>query len=269
MNPLGFQHPECYARALGGCSNTISAEHYISESVLKHVGGPREGNPSVYGRNLAFQRTGLKKLLDIGRLTAGILCTTHNSSLSPFDDAAKAMAAAAEDFHLALADPARTVYSVTISGDNFERWLLKTLCGSLYSGQVWRDLAELKGVCPPIEWLEYLFLGAPFPAGQGVYWQATDISGLTTDDRSELEFHPLMSHDGRFILGLHAWIFGLRFDLVAANLSSDPLSPYSPDRYRPGRLQFVGKSGSIRLDWKSGAGSDEILIGVPGLTEIP
>lgn len=266
MTPSGFQHPKCYARALGGCSERISTEHFVSESVLKHVGGPRFGNPSVYGRNLAFQRSSDKKLLDIGRLTSGILCTRHNSDLSPFDTAGKAIAEAAEDLHLAMTDPSRTASSVRIRGDDFERWMLKTLCSSLYSGKMWRDLAVRKGVCPTIEWLKCLFQDAPFPAGQGIFWQPTEIEGLTAHDWSELEFHPLMSLDGQQVGGMRVWLFGLRFDLVAANLDPDPLSPYSPDRYRPGRVQLFGRSDSIRFDWKTGLRSQRILIGAPAVS---
>lgn len=264
MTPSGSQNAECYARALGGCSSAVSAEHFISRSVLKQVGSSKAGNPSTYGRNLAFREPGVKELMDIGRLTSRILCTKHNSDLAPFDSAGKGLLKAAEDLHLALVSPARREGIVSISGDDCERWLLKTLCGSLYSGKIWRDLAELNRVCPPIEWLEYLFLNLPFPAGQGIYWQPSDLSGLTLDDRSELEFHPLMLNDNQVVGGLRVWLFGLRFDLVVANLAHEAISVYSQDRYRPERIRLVGRGDGIHFTWKSGAGSREILIGTTG-----
>jgi hypothetical protein len=112
-----------------------------------------------------------------------------------------------------------------------------------------------------------LFQGKEFPSGQGIYWQPTEIKGLTGGDRSELELHPLMSRNGQFVLGLRAWLYGLRFDLVAANLAPEVGSPFSADRYRPGRVQLFEYGGSLSFDWKAGPSGNEILIRNRGWAE--
>src|SRR4051794_26427712 len=88
-----FGHPDCYARALGGCCRKMTDEHYISEGVLKLVyGRAGEISRSVLVRGLAFQKQpGALQKIGVARLESKILCNTHNSLLRHFDGVEKAM----------------------------------------------------------------------------------------------------------------------------------------------------------------------------------
>jgi hypothetical protein len=69
----------CWARPLGDCSDRISGEHYVTAGLF-------EGDKlSVQG--MAWCKTEIK---EVGKksLVKNVLCTGHNSKLSPFDDEA-------------------------------------------------------------------------------------------------------------------------------------------------------------------------------------
>ncbi len=243
------QSQKCYARAIGGCEGPISREHYFSEGVLKCIGGFTERNATVYGWNLAHIKGGPDKPLDIGKLCAGILCKKHNNALADFDNAGKDMCKAAESFHNASKTRCRADRTIPVNGDDFERWMLKALCGSLYSGRVWKPLAaDWKEVAPHVQWLEILYSRAKIPDGKGIYWHPTACEGYTEEVRRDANFRPLFSADGKSVIGMQAWFYGLRFDLVIG----DP--PYNSPAgiYRPGFIVIDGCGTTIRLDWEKG-----------------
>jgi hypothetical protein len=77
-------HPKCYAQALGGCSQQLSGEHYVSDKVLRAVS---QANIRVRVSGLKFLPSGVEREIGISRLTGNVLCKTHNSALSGYDTA--------------------------------------------------------------------------------------------------------------------------------------------------------------------------------------
>jgi hypothetical protein len=69
----------CYMQATNACDTTLSAEHPISQSVLKVLAEKQvevSGVPWLKGET---------KVLGFGALRARCLCARHNSLLSPID----------------------------------------------------------------------------------------------------------------------------------------------------------------------------------------
>jgi hypothetical protein len=238
--------PACYAHSLGGCTTQTSDEHYVSEGVLKAISEDKPGNPHIYVRNLRPYNSGMKKKLDIGRLTAPILCTKHNSDLSPFDTAGKIVCQAAERLHMAYlnGDAAREEYKV--DGADFERWMLKTLCSCLCSRKMW-DYEEMDETVFPEEWLQVLFNRAMLVNPLGLYWQPTAGCGLALDDRSQLEVSLIVANDGKTVCGIRAWIWSLRFDLILLENISGLNMHYPAYRYRPSCVRWWRTA--IRFEW--------------------
>jgi hypothetical protein len=111
----------CWAAVLGGCSSKVSGEHPISKS---QYGGAE--TITVQG----FPWCPQPKVIGLASAVANILCKTHNEALSPVDEAAKALLTVlslirdrSEDKMPPAQFPMRRF---TLSGDLFERWLLKT-----------------------------------------------------------------------------------------------------------------------------------------------
>jgi hypothetical protein len=63
------------------CSADLSAEHYISKSVLQAIGD------TVAVSGVPLLSDGQEKEVGINSLTAKILCSRHNSALSLLDSA--------------------------------------------------------------------------------------------------------------------------------------------------------------------------------------
>jgi hypothetical protein len=243
---------ECYARSIGGCQGSINREHYFSEGVLKCIGTVTEHGAEVYGHNLAHPNLPSDKPLDIGKLWAGILCEKHNNALSEFDKAGKAMCETSECLYLATLGQEPLAAMPSVNGDDFERWMLKALCGALYSGRVWKPLAHCKGIEPPIEWLEILFNGAKIPVAQGIYWQPTDFDTVAKGNLRDGSFRPLFSWDQQSIIGMQAWFYGLRLDLVLPNSPFSIPFSYGQESYRPSEIAVDGCKVTIRIDWEDG-----------------
>ena len=149
----GFSHPGCYARGLRDCSTEISGEHLFSEVTLNLVAG-RDGKVSRTG--YPWQEEGELQTLTPSTCKADVLCKRHNNALSPVDAAIGRFLKAilnAPDF---LRNQDLRV--LMLSGDDLERWILKTLCTHIVAVRKFGSAWE-----PPVPWLDILWGMRPFP----------------------------------------------------------------------------------------------------------
>jgi hypothetical protein len=121
-------YAKCYAKHLGGC-NGKSAEHYISRSILKVIGPFKvSGFP--------WLKQGETKVVSENALTATVLCECHNNTLSDFDSEAMRLINFLKqiDEKETEAELAKIPQKMYIDGLKLEKWLLKTLCAIMASG---------------------------------------------------------------------------------------------------------------------------------------
>src|SRR5262249_12812065 len=181
--------------------------------------GVGEISKSVLVTGLSFQKPGSAQQIGVASLVGNILCETHNSLPSPFDGAGKTMFSAMDGMNDGAADPALPERAMYVDGDGLERWILKSLCGGLYSGAFRVSPTDtMKGVCPPLEWLQILFNEAEFPAGQGIYYMPRKPGETVTADQYVLRLEPLGSRNTEEIGGLRVWFLGFEFTLLMGNL---------------------------------------------------
>jgi hypothetical protein len=253
---VGFGNPECYARELGGCVRQINREHYISESILRLIEhGSHQPSNSVRTSGLAFQEPADVRQIGIASLTAKVLCEKHNGLLSPYDNAGKAMFQAVDALYVATGKPDAPHREDAVDGDAFERWMLKSLLGGLYSGNF---RATETGVLPSVGFLEILFAGGEFPDKQGLYWMPIGPGAVTVPDTKILRVAPLVA--GGDVLGLTVWLFGFEFVLLTAQLISETPTRFAGASYRPAGMWADGSNARIKFDWKDGAQSGEIAL---------
>jgi hypothetical protein len=145
----------CYAIHLGDCKGRMSKEHYISRSVLKIAG------KIVQVSGFPWQKPDEPQEVGIHALTSKILCSHHNSQLSPLDETGKEFLSALKSiFDEALANENYAHEDFSIDGNKLELWLLKILCGVfVVSGTV----------KVPERWIEILFQREPFAEGSGMH----------------------------------------------------------------------------------------------------
>jgi hypothetical protein len=150
---LHHKHPKCYAAALGNCSETISSEHFLSESVL-----------TLLNKGDGFKVSGLPwqtpetRQPSIATLGSNILCQAHNEALSLLDKEAKKIFE-----HFEIMDNALVVGSLPLSrvteidGTLFERWVLKATVGMIASGNTAIGTERFPKLPPPLGWLKVLW----------------------------------------------------------------------------------------------------------------
>jgi hypothetical protein len=245
MQPSGFQHPKCYAREIGGCSTKISKEHYVTEALLKEVA---EGQRAVRVSNHPLLPTSVlgPEQFGLRALTGHILCKTHNSLLSDFDTTAVTLFKHLDFLNGTSHHAAQP--TVPISGDRFERWMLKTLLGTLYGGAIpVLPGMEFEEQLPPVELLRVIFDNQPIPVGQGLFLNAGRLGEAFTADHNVLQLSIAPSRDGR-VIGLRVRMFGIMFSLILMNFTDGLPEELREGTYRPSNIT-IEPGGSVPIEW--------------------
>ncbi len=252
------RHEKCYAKRLGGCSTKISGEHPFSDGILKAMGG------SFDVTGLPFIPTNGSKRLTTKALQANILCTHHNSALSPLDGEALAfflgLQAISRNLTRDLQDASTDLKTFDVDGSMLERWLTKILCGMLVA---WSRTAFVL----PETWLHHLFKKAPLAEGSGFHLAAN--TGSFAPSQEPLTISVMTRADGESAIP-----FGLRLNmngfqiLLSLNgaISSD--APPVNLAYRPASLMVYGAAGQkwnrIVFKWPTGAARPPLYASVEG-----
>ena len=118
---------QCWMASLGGCSGTLTKEHFVSESVWRILNGPGGGGVLYHSH-----ATGKEKAVGLGSATISNVCKHHNEGTSALDaEAAKLYSAFFSHVNIprdemVIARGAPTESTVEIDGRLFERWTAKT-----------------------------------------------------------------------------------------------------------------------------------------------
>jgi hypothetical protein len=241
----GVAHARCYMRWSQDCDQQISGEHFISASVLTHLGGPKvKVNGAPW---LAADET---KILPIRSLTGDILCKRHNEALSPLDAMAGKFFSALKLIHDDILN--RKTLSkrwkwFLFSGEELELWLLKTAIGLFHSGNVAKEkrkLSETQTINPAC--YEILHDGI-FSAPCGLYVEPIHIP----EKINQFQLQPLSDDTGQRMVGLR--MNYLSFALI---LLFDPNATYGPSAtdsktYRPSYLMVrnAKRTHIVMLTW--------------------
>lgn len=226
----------CYAARLTDCSSKVSREHYISESLLHYLNCSKDlrvsGLPWIEGE---------EKILPPDALAAKILCERHNSSLSPLDAISVHLFQAFDEE--GVAGSGQQLLHL-FCGHDLERWLLKILCGMLYSKNLKPDNDGNLSISR--QWLEILFGYTDFPDGQGLYVCTT--IGHRLDGPRGLMLRAITERGG--LTGMGLWVCGYEFIL---SMSGFPSRRFDGRKvvYRPLEFYTTGPNfeKSVLLSW--------------------
>jgi hypothetical protein len=159
---------KCFLHGFGTCSEKITKEHYISDTVLRAFSG--EGNFQIGG--LAWQKEKMA-LQDIGisSLTSKILCKNHNSQLSPLDEEAGRFVR-----HVIAVDkcPESAPNAIEFDGEKIQRWMLKTIMSTLEAGAFQGPTLSGRH--------KRILLGGAWPSTWGLYAEVSEDMQIFTQD---------------------------------------------------------------------------------------
>ncbi len=230
----GYAHPKCYARDLQDCSTKISNEHYFSRDLLLTIGETftAEGLPFLDGPRAMSPKS----------LAAKILCTRHNSMLSPLDTTASKLfrTLRAVDANLRDAVRAPKAAAVVVVGADIERWMLKLCAGAVSGGALPAD-----GLSPNVNWLQVLFRNQPFPAGTGLL---VDTSGEQREAIHGAELIPFTNKETRLVHGIQLRLANVGFLLALGEFRGSAV--YRPRGLRFGRPNMLAEETTgVALAW--------------------
>jgi hypothetical protein len=214
----------CWASYRGGCSDKLTGEHIVSNSLLKIKNVSVKGFPWCKEDFVTVGR---------GSLTRNILCAAHNSQLSPVD--VGGVAAMHDLYRTVELCRTRSVELVKNSepvhlnanGLMLERWLLKAAINVSFRSQyLIGSMGEERGIPPP--YLIDVAYGSPsFSHYMGLYALALDGSYARSNENFSLT--PLIK-DAR----IAAFYFSIySFDFVLSITASPP----------PASLRAIGITG--------------------------
>jgi hypothetical protein len=226
------------------CSRKISGEHYISRSILEQF-------PEISLTGLRWINPGESVSYGIDSLTSKILCTRHNSALSPLDTHA------GKFFHdlgiaqnrAANSEISKSTYFL-YSGDALEKWATKTLLGLFYAGilSIDGEAAKRKLILEDKSIIGSIFgrlLGQP--CGLRIAVNVGDLLGKS------IGIAPLHSPVEGTLNGLLFSMHGMQFQLLTDSRGGSPEYLGETRYYRPWVIDLEGVSNTSRiiLTWEN------------------
>lgn len=245
----GYAHPGCYLSADMNCSEDISREHFISESILEII-NISNGGLVVSG----FPWLRAPKDLPPRALASNILCKRHNERLSGLDSVALRFYRHLSGLrqYMIGGRGGRTDKVLLFSGNDLERWMLKVLCGVLVSGNAAVN-GEKAVFALPTDWIDVLTGRRLMPAKRGLGVTSRIGEGFPMDNR--IGFAPLYG-DGMRPVGALMSINGLGFSMELANIPNRAGTSLEHVEFRPGGLLYEGASRRLMFKF-AGEGWDD------------
>jgi hypothetical protein len=207
----------CWANILGDCNGGLSGEHIITESLFL--------GDCIGVKGLPWCREG-HKFIGKASYTANILCRSHNSDLSPVDDAgANAFAAFRMMTTIYNNRSGMLQYRVWcgrfdvieqhVDGAGLERWLLKTLINMELAGKqslpVGPNAPAGGGIDPAL--VEIAFGLRSFLGRAGLYFAAFDAEAIDMQERVQYTSWIMDAEGSSFVAAGAFSFFGFRFFL--------------------------------------------------------
>lgn len=160
-----FKHPKCYLNRYGGCSRKISGEHFITHSIIKLYSFD---DPNVKVKHDTGY--GIREFVSPKKFVANILCANHNTQLHPADDAALTVAkflfGISTTYKCGAGEWGDTA-EITVSGDDFQSWVLKLLLNHVVGKAFSHQKGEFISSFPP-ECVDLLLGRAMWPSAWGL-----------------------------------------------------------------------------------------------------
>ena len=243
----GYANTKCYARGDRNCSPKISKEHFISKTLLSQI----QLNNTAKVAGLKWQQKETFNVVPLSGLASSILCERHNNALSPLDACMGSFAKAIGEFDVALLSSTSADASEQrpFSGDDIERWMVKSLLGLTTSKNL--NSTNLKPEC-----VDLLFANIGWPEGWGLYLSASPAKPIHHSASFLIE--PRVDPARGLILAANFVIRGVPFVLCLGK----PDNPASFGLFRPEAIVFRhGQCEKVLvLSWLGGPKSPVVLL---------
>jgi hypothetical protein len=217
---------KCWAESLGNCSESISGEHIVTAGLF--------ATDMISVQGLSWCRDEPKNI-GLPNLTRNILCTSHNSGLSPVDEAAIAAfdvfreCVRLTSVREVMKERIWNIVRLKIDGAGLERWFLKTLINITAGGKERIGPKSLVTGEPSADLVEIAYGLRNFVPNAGLHSSGEVGETITSEDR--VTIIPFFDAKNECILGGTFYFRGFRFML------------YLGEEGFTGNVKFVHKNG--------------------------
>ncbi|THD35081.1 MAG: hypothetical protein E7773_11510 [Sphingomonas sp.] len=224
-------------RSTRDCSTQISGEHYISAAILAEFSELRTSGLPFFGDGETR----------VGRnaLRSNILCTRHNSALSPLDQEGHRALVAIRDGlnHVWRRSLSRKTLHSIISGEALELWAIKTLMGLLKADVARTDGRSTADAFTVDDALVADVLTAGrLPPGCGLYvGQDSDLLHDT------IGFAPITHQAGGRVSGLRVSFLGIVLDFLFDPQVAQALALRDDPHFQPSIIDLDGGVRRARI----------------------
>jgi len=242
-----YAHRKCYASLTNKCSETISSEHYISHNILKQL----EYKKAVQITGLPWINYETWRRVPIKNLAANILCENHNQALSKLDAQMGRFFRTILNFDEDFNRDAPKEELAVFSGEDIEKWMLKTVCGMVASCQLAMQ-GEKNDVPLKREWVDILYHNHSWPEHWGMYFKVP--KGRTINIFKSISVQPLTGAGE--LKAVEFSINEFKFNLILGK----PDKPWDCGRYRPRTMIFYQKGVKkyIEICWQNNAYQSQV-----------
>lgn len=212
----GLSNPKCYASTTYDCVGKLTLEHFISENILKQI-------PALAVSGMSWQEPGESTSLPPSAFGSNILCERHNNILSELDLRIGEFFGVIRELST-RANNQQALQDFRVHkafwGWDLERWLLKTMIGIYYSGNM-KDgngnrIPKSGNVSAQI--IDLLFSSCPWAGHLGLYNLAT--VGTRVANNGGVALSPIYNEENRNeIIGANFNISGFPLSLVLGRVS--------------------------------------------------
>lgn len=242
-----YSHPQCFLSSSSDCSEKISREHYLSESVLKAYS---PNGKSINVKGVHWKPKNIFTSVPIDSLVVKGLCRRHNAALSSLDNVVKILAEELRSIDSGFNTKGYQGTHLLLAGEDIERWILKTVVGMSLSKNIRHD--GLPANLPENINLSGIILGnADFPEGTGLHCRVNH--GKNTYLNNSLSVSPNVIQETQELHSVDLSIGGCSFLLLLqpiSNLASLGIR-------RPRYIEMGYDAGSaislIELCWRDGS----------------
>lgn len=221
---------KCWAAPLGDCSDKLSREHIVSDSVFESA--------TVKVKGLAWCLDEWKEI-SLKNLVRKTLCESHNSRLSETDNAAmslRKMLCDSGDLSTARVTAATTDWDIRrfdVDGRKVEQWFLKTLMSLAFGGTLFVGDSTESGI-PTLALVKAAF-GFQNLGNNRAGLYLLGGSGFEIAVQEGVVINTFTGNSGR-LEGARFWFWGMRFLLQLNEDGSQP--PWT----------FTTKSGEVQRE---------------------
>jgi hypothetical protein len=242
-----YSNVRCYMNWTRNCCNTMSREHFVSQSVLKLIG---EKYVTVSGA--PWQGDSKMKPVPIKDLVSkDLLCVRHNSAMSPLDTAAGRFFTAIKSIYADLGDfstLSRKRQWWLLSGEELELWLVKVAFGVYHSGNVAIERQKLRDTQRLENVILRAFHGATIPVPLGMYIMR---DRKQSEFPNNLDFASLSSDGSEEMVGLRFRFLGLSLLMLLSPTTAYDGEFLANHIHRPFYIGFRNRrrTHTIALTW--------------------